>query len=160
MTDALRPDDAAHALAEIEQRREQVIELAMIPWWYWWAIAGLQLGLAVAVDSRQPLAIGLGAGGFVLGVLAATDWLVARYLRRAQPRNDLLGPAGALAILGFVAVILAVSLPTAFALEANGIAHPAIWGVLLSGVVMVAGGPLLMRLLRRIMLANRPGSSR
>jgi hypothetical protein len=160
MTDGLRPDDAAQALAEIEQRREQVIELAIIPWWYWWAIAGLQVGLVAAIDSRQPLAIGLGAGGFVIGVLAATGWVLARALRRAQPRNNLLSPVGVLAILGFVATVLAISLPTSFALDANGIAHPAIWGVLLGGVVMVVGGPLLMRLLRRIMLANRSGSLR
>src|SRR5687767_854394 len=141
MTDGLRPDDAARALAEIEQRREQVIELTIIPWWYWWVIAALQVGLVVAIDSRQPLAIGLGTGGFVLGVLIATGRIMAGALWRAQPRNNLLSPVGVLAILGFVAAVLAVSLPTAFALDANGIAHPAIWGVLLGGVVMVVGGP-------------------
>jgi hypothetical protein len=160
MADGLRPDDAAQALAEIEQRREQVIELAIIPGWYWWAIAGLQVGLAAAIDSRQPLAIGLGTGGFVIGVLAATGWVVAGPLRRAQPRNDLLSPVGVLAILGFVATVMAVSLPTAFALDANGIAYPATWGALLGGVVMVVGGPPLMRFLRRIMLANHSGSHR
>jgi hypothetical protein len=160
MADDLRPDDAARALAEIEQRREQVIELAIIPWWYWWAIAGLQVGLVAAIDSRQPLAISVGTGGFVLGVLVATGWVIAGTLRRAQPRNNMLSPIGVLAILGFVATILVVSLPTAFALDANGIAHPAIWGVLLGGVVMVIGGPLLMRFLRRTMLANRAGSVR
>src|SRR5688500_9905428 len=101
MADGLRPDDAARALAEIEQRRGQVIELAIIPWWFWWAIAGLQVGLVVAIESRQPLAIGIGTGGFVLGVLAATGWVMAGALRRAQPRNNLLGPVGVLAILGF-----------------------------------------------------------
>ncbi|WP_157984730.1 hypothetical protein [Lentzea terrae] len=160
MADGLRPDDAARALAEIEQRRGQVIELAIIPWWFWWAIAGLQVGLVVAIESRQPLAIGIGTGGFVLGVLAATGWVMAGALRRAQPRNNLLGPVGVLAILGFVAAVLAVSLPTAFTLDANGIAHAALWGVLLGGVVMVVGGPLLMRFLRRIMLAGRSGGVR
>lgn len=160
MADGLRPDEAAHALAEIEQRREQVIELAIIPGWYWWAIAGLMVGLSAAIDSRQPLAIGLGTAGFVVGVLAATGWVVARALRRAQPRNNLLGPAGVLAILGFVATVLAVSLPTAFALEAAGADYPSTWGILAGAVVMAIGGPLLMRHLRRTMLANRPGSHR
>ncbi|MFI6098100.1 hypothetical protein ACIA8G_21280 [Lentzea sp. NPDC051213] len=160
MTDALRPDDAAQALAEIDQRREQVIELTIIPWWYWWAIAGLQVGLVVAVDTRLPLAIGLGTVGFVIGVLTATGWVMAGALRRAQPRGNMLSPVGVLAILGFVAVVLAVALPTAFVLDANGIAHPAIWGVLLGGVVMVVGGPMLSRLLRRIMVAKRLGGLR
>lgn len=160
MAHGLRPDDAARALAEIEQRREQVIDLTIIPSWFWWAIAGLQIGLVVAIESRQPLTIGIGTVGFVIGVLAATGWVIAGARRRAQPRNNLLGPVGVLAILGFVATVLAVSLPAAFVLEANGIAHPALWGVLLGGVVMVVGGPLLMRLLRRIMLANRSGGPR
>ncbi|WP_434446825.1 hypothetical protein [Lentzea sp. E54] len=154
MADGLRPGDAVQALAEIEQRREQVIELAIIPWRYWWAVAALQVGLAAAIDSRQPLAIGLGTGGFVIGILAATGWVLSGALRRAQPRNDLISPVGVLAILGFVAAVLAVSLPTAFALDANGIAYPATCGTLLGGVVMVVGGPQLMRFLRRIMLAN------
>ena len=59
-----------------------------------------------------------------------------------------------------VAAVLAVSLPTAFTLDANGIAHAALWGVLLGGVVMVVGGPLLMRFLRRIMLAGHSGGVR
>lgn len=160
MTDGLRPDEAAQALAEIEQRQEQVIELAIIPTWFWWATAGLEVGLAAGIESRQPLAMGLAIGGFVVGVLAATGLVVVHALRRAQPRHnlvsDLLGPSGVLAILGFVATVLAVSLPTGFALEAAGAAYPATWGTLTGAVVMVIGGPLLMRHLRRIMLANRP----
>ncbi len=157
MADGLRPDEAAQALAEIEQRRGQVVELAIIPGWYWWAIAVLMVGLSAALDSRRPLAIGIGTGGFVVGVLAATGWLIVRMLRRGRVRNDLLGPAGVLAILGFVAAIDAVTLPTAFALDAAGVAYPATWGVLGGAAVMVLGGPLLMRFLRRMMLSSRPG---
>jgi hypothetical protein len=157
MEDGLRPDEAAQALAEIERRREQVIELAIIPAWYWWAIAGLMVGLSAAVDSRQPLAVGIGTGAFVVGVLATTGWIVAGMLRRGRVRNDLVGRSGVLAILGFVATVEAVALPTAFALDAAGAAYPATWGMLGGAVVMAVGGPLLMRRLRRIMLANRPG---
>jgi hypothetical protein len=160
MADVLRPDEAAQALAEIEQRREQVIELVIIPSWYWWAIAVSMVALAVGIDSREPLAIGLGTGVFVLGVGVGTTWVVARALRRAQPRNDLPGPAGVLAILGFVAAVNAVAIPTALALKAAGVGYPATWGVIAGAVVMVAGGPLLMRFLRRMMLANRLGGDR
>ncbi len=37
MTDQVRPEEAARALTEIGQRQEQVIRLAIIPNWYWWA---------------------------------------------------------------------------------------------------------------------------
>ena len=92
-----------------------------------------------------------------IGILLVTGRLVLGIVRRAQPRNDLLGPTGVMAILGFVASILAVSLPTSFALKAAGVRYPATAGILLAGVLMVVGGPLLMRYLRRLMLEDRAG---
>ncbi len=160
MHEELRPDEAARALTEIRQRQEQVIKLAIIPTWYWWAIAGLMVGFSAAIDSHRRLAVGIGTSLFVIGVLTATGWVVIGGLRRAQLRNELLGPIGVLAILGFVATVLAVSLPTAFALQAAGLRYPATLGVLVGAVLMVVGGPLLMRYLRRIMLAKRAGSQR
>ena len=46
MTDQARPEEAARALTEIGQRQEQVIRLAVIPNWYWWAIAVLMVAFA------------------------------------------------------------------------------------------------------------------
>ena len=60
MTDQVRPEEAARALTEIGQRQEQVIRLAVIPDWYWWAIAVLMVAFAVAVDTRQGLVVGIG----------------------------------------------------------------------------------------------------
>jgi hypothetical protein len=160
MNEELRPDEAARALTEIRQRQEQVIKLAIIPAWYWWAIAGLMVGFSAAIDSHRRLAIGIATSVFVIGVLAATGRIVVGGLRRAQLRNDLLGPIGVFAILGFVATILAVSLPTAFALQAAGVRYAATLSVLIGAVLMVVGGPFLMRLLQRIMLAKRTGGHR
>jgi hypothetical protein len=160
MSEGLRPEEAAQALDEIGHRQEQVIRLAVIPGWYWWATAALMVGFAAAVDSHRPLAIGIGTTAFVIGVLATTGVVVVGGIRRAQVRGELLSPIGVLAILGLVAVVLAVSLPTAFALQAAGVGHSATWGVLVGGVVMVIGGPILTGFLRRIMLANRIGSRR
>ena len=156
----LHPDDAVRALVEIDQRQEQVIQLAIIPWWFWWALAGLKTGLSAAVESNRSLVIGIGVSVFVLGVLAVTGWVVARAVRSARLRNDLLGPVGVLAILGFVAAVIAVTLAAAFVLEASGARYPATLATIPGGVVMVAGGPVLMRFLRNTMLANRAGSHR
>lgn len=156
----LQPAEAARALTEIGERQEQVINLRVIPVWYWWAVAALMLVLAVPIDSGDHLAVAIGTSVFALGILATSGWVVLGTLRRAQPRGDLLGPVGALAILGFVAVVPAVSLPAAFALRAAGLRYPATGGVLAGAVLMVVGGPLLMRLLHRVMLANRAGSRR
>jgi hypothetical protein len=115
------------------------------------------VGFTVAVETRRPPVVGLATTAFVVGILLVTGRLVLGIVRRAYPRNDLLGSKGGLAILSFVAGILAVSLPTSFALKAAGVRYPATAGILLAGVIMVVGGPLLMRYLRRLMLDTRVG---
>jgi hypothetical protein len=160
MTDQVRPEEAARALTEIDQRQEQVIRLAVIPNWYWWVIAVLMVAFAAAVDSGQGLIVGIGTAVFVAGVLATTGWAVFRAVRSAQPRNDLLVPGGVVAILGFVAVTIGVSLAIAFILKASGVSYAATIGVSVTAVMLVVGGPMLMRYLQGLMLANRSGSRR
>jgi hypothetical protein len=50
--------------------------------------------------------------------------VLLRAIRSAQPSNDLLRPGGVVAILGFVAVTVGVSLAVAFILKASGIRTP------------------------------------
>ena len=160
MTDQVRPEEAARALTEIGHRQEQVIRLAVIPNWYWWAIAVLMVAFTAAVDTRQGLVVGIGTAVFVAGVVTTTGRVVFRAVHRAQPRNDLLGPRGVVAILGFVAVTVGVSLAAAFTLKAHGVSYAATIGVSVTAVMLVVGGPMLMRYLQGLMLANRPGSRR
>ena len=160
MADQVRPEEAARALTEIGQRQEQVIRLAVVPNWYWWAIAVLMVTFAAAVDTGQGLAVGIGTAVFVAGVLTTTGWVVVRAVRSPQPRNDLLGPGGVVAILGFVAVTVAVSLAVAFILKASGVSYAATIGVSVAAVLLAVGGPMIMRHLQGRMLANRSGSRR
>jgi len=160
MPDQVRPEEAARALTEIGQRQEQVIRLAIIPNWYWWAIAVLMVAFAAAVDTRQGLVVGIGTAVLVAGVLITTGRMVIRAVRSAQPRNDLLGPGGVAAILGFVAGIVGVSLAVAFTLKASGVSYAATIGVSVTAVMLVVGGPMLIRHLQGLMLANRSGSRR
>jgi hypothetical protein len=154
MGEELRPEEAARALAEIAHRREQVLRLVTIPPWFWWAEAGLIVGLSAAVETRRPLVIGIGVTLFVIGILTIVGRIVYGSVWYAMPRSVMLPPAGVFAILGFVAVVLAVTLPTAFALEAAGVRYPATLGALIGGILIVLGGPRLMRYLYRIMRAK------
>ncbi len=45
MNEQVRADEAARALEEIQHRQEQVINVAMVPTWYWWFIAVLMVGM-------------------------------------------------------------------------------------------------------------------
>jgi hypothetical protein len=116
--------------------------------------------LAAGVDTHTPAAIGTAVTVFVLGILATTGWVLANAFRHAQLRNRLLDGRGVAAILGFVALIDGITLGIAFTLRAIGISHPATLACLVGGAGMGVGGPRLMRLLRRIMLANRAGEPR
>ena len=160
MADQVRPEEAARALTEIGRRQEQVIRLAIVPTWYWWAIAVLRVAFAAAVDTRQGLVVGIGIAVFVVGVLATTGRVVFRVVRSAQPRGELLGPGGVVAILGFVAVTVGVSLAVAFIVKAFGDSYAATIGVSVTAVLLGVGGPMLMRRLQGLMLANRSGSRR
>jgi hypothetical protein len=160
MSDEVSPAEAAQALADIQLRQQQVIDLATIPAWYWWAVGALMVVLAVGVDSHSPVVLGLTIPVFVIGMLAATGWVVGRAFRHAQIRNGLIDGRGVVAILGFVALIVAGTIGFAFGLRAAGSGHPATLACVAGGLVMGLGGPVLMRRLRAIMLSNRTGATR
>jgi hypothetical protein len=160
MGEELRPEEAARALAEIEQRQEQVRQLMNIPAWFWWATAALIVGMSAAVESDRPLVTGIGVAGFVIGLLVLVGRIVGGSIRYAKPRNDLLPPAGVFAILGFVALVLAVTLPTAFTLQASGVRYPATLACLAPAVLLILGGPMLTRYLFRVMRSHAAGGRR
>lgn len=160
MSEQLRPDEAARALAEIRQHQQQVIDLATLPAWYWWIVAALVVALSATVDAARhhPLVVALAAVAFTLGVLGITGRVVLGAWRRAQWRNQLLGSRGALAIVAFVWLAVGTTLGTAFALQAAGVPAPSTLDSLVGAAVLIVGGPVLTRTLRRIMLDHQAGS--
>jgi hypothetical protein len=151
----VEPRMASAALEEIALRRRQVADAATtFPVWYWSIIGVAMVGLAVIVDARNPVGIGIAATCFVLVVLADTALVVVPRYRRAQWNQELLGAPGALAIVAFVWVVVGGSLALAFALRATGVSHPATIGCAVGAVGVIVGGPILMRQLRNIMLAK------
>jgi uncharacterized membrane protein YkvI len=154
------PDDAARALAEVARRQRQVIELVALPVWYWWAVGALMVVLAVGVDVRTGTSIGIAVPVFVVGMLVATGKVTLGAFRRAVPRNDLLAPQGVIAILGFVGLVVGLTLAIAFGLRAGGVPYPATSGCVIGAIIMGTGGPILSRYLTRVMLRNRTGGGR
>jgi hypothetical protein len=154
----LHPGEAADALAEIRKRQQQVIDRATVPAWYWWVVGALMVVLAVGVDTRTHLALGITIPVFVVGLLSATGVVVRGQFLDARLRDGLLDGRGVLAILGFVALIVGCSLGIAFGLRAAGVSYPATIGCAVGGLLMGLGGPRLNRFLRQIMLGNRAGA--
>ena len=157
MNGELHPGEAADALAEIRRRQEQVIDRAIVPAWYWWAVGALMVVLAVGVDTRTDLALGITIPVFVAGMLAATGTAVRGQFRDARVHGGLLDVTGVMAILVFDAFIVGGTIGIAFAFRAAGVSYPATSACAVGAVAMGVGGPVLNRQLRRIMLGNRAG---
>jgi hypothetical protein len=155
MNGSVRPDEAASALAEIQHRHQQAVEVAFLPAWYWWAVGALNIGFAATLDVRRPVVTGVGVAAYVIGMVAVNAY-VLRGVLRAPLRRDLYGPTEVLSIVSFVALAVGVSLGVGFALDAVGVRYPAATGMVAGMVLFVIGGPLLTRYLRRS-IAGKPG---
>jgi hypothetical protein len=157
MTNAIEPGDAGTALAEIGRRQDQVIEAAMVPSRYWWAVGTASVVLGAVVDGRSAVAIGLAAAVYAVGVAVLTAWVIIGGVARVKVHEDLLGPEGAGLIIGFVGIVVAGTIALAFALQAMGVAQAGLFSTLACGAALVIGGPALMRRLRVVMQRHRTG---
>lgn len=148
MSDRIEPADAAHALGEIDRRREQVIRRRVFPTWWWWAYAVLFIELAAAVESGRGVLLWIGIAVFVACSLVI-DIPVRRAARAAAPRRGLAGPGSArrtlVGLATFVAVLLGVGLATGFGLKAAGVPHPGTIAAAVTAVLFAVSGPMLVR---------------
>jgi hypothetical protein len=150
----LEAGDAARELKEIDKRQAGVIDAVLVPRWYWWVVGLLLLPIGVATDSHQRTATAFVAVLVALVIAGLSVWMVSGAHPGARIHPATLGSAGALYIVGFVWIVVGVSLVVAFGLQAAGIAYPATIGTALAGVMLIAGGPILMSRLRRSMVAR------
>jgi hypothetical protein len=149
MTEYVHPAEAQRALDEIRDRQRQVVTGTPIPAWFWAATAGLMVTFTAGIESRRPVLVAIVVPIFAVGLAATVLGVVLR--SRAQVRRSYLGRPGALAIVGFVLAAVVAGLATAFGLAWAGFDWPATAGNAAAGLVLIAGGPLLMRRLGRIM---------
>jgi hypothetical protein len=154
MTNAIEPGDAGTALTEVRRREHQVIRAAMIPTWFWSAIAVASVGLGAVVDGRNAAVIGVAAVVYSIGVTVLSLWVALGGVRRVKVHEGLLGPEGAGLIVGFVGIVVVGTIALAFALRAMGVAQAATISTLACGAALVVGGPVLMRRLRLVMLRH------
>jgi hypothetical protein len=158
MSNAMEPGEADAALHEIVRREQQVIEAAIVPGWYWWVIAAASIGLGIVVDGRNAAAIAVTAVVYAAGVALLTVWVILGGIHRVKVHDDLLGPEGALLIVGFVAVLVVGTIGMAWALRAAGVEMPGTISTTACGVALVIGGPALMRRLRVLMSRHAAGA--
>jgi hypothetical protein len=154
----LEVGDAARELAEIEKRQAGVIDAVLIPRWYWWAVGVLIVPIGFAADSHQRTATAIVAVAMALVIAGLSVWMISGAYPGARIHPATLGSAGALYIVGFVWLVVGVSLAVAFGLQAAGVAYPGTIGTVLAAVMLIGGGPMLMARLRRTMVARSAGA--
>lgn len=154
----LEAGDAAAELAEIEKRQAGVIDAVLVPRWYWWVVGLLLLPIGLATDSHQRTATAVVAVLMALVIAGISVWMISGAYPGARVHPATLGGAGALYIVGFVWVVVGVSLVVAFGLQAAGVAYPATIGTVLAALMLIGGGPVLMSRLRRSMVARSAGA--
>jgi hypothetical protein len=150
-------EQAASALEQVKQRQEQVIDRLLVPRWYWLIVAVGMVAVGAVADTGQRAYIVPAAFIYALAVAGLSLWIMLG-AARAKLHSELLGAQGAVAIVAFVYVVVGVSLAVAFALKAWGFTHPGAAGTVAGAVLLVIGGPVLMAVLRRVMLAKRIGA--
>ena len=150
----LEAGDAAAELAEINRRQAGVIDAVLVPRWYWWVIGLLLVPIGLAADSHQRTTTAVVAVLMALVIAGLSVWMISGAYPGARVHPATLGGAGALYIVGFVWVVVGVSLVVAFGLQAAGVAYPATIGTVVAALMLIGGGPVLMSRLRRSMVAR------
>ena len=148
--------DAARELEEIQRHQAGVIEAVLVPRWYWWAVGLLLVPLGAVADSHQRSATAVGAVVVALLIAAVSVWMITGVYRGARIHPATLGAAGSLYIVGFIWVVVGVSLVFAFSWQAAGYAYPGTLGTIIAAAMLIVGGPLLMARIRRVMVRSSP----
>jgi drug/metabolite transporter (DMT)-like permease len=112
----------------------------------------LIVALGVVADSHQRVATAVVAVVVALIIAAVTVAMITGAYRGARIHPVTLGTAGALYIVGFIALVVGASLVVAFSLQAGHGPFPGTIGTLVAAALLIVGGPILMASLRRSMM--------
>jgi hypothetical protein len=147
--------EAAAALAEIRRRQEDVIKAALVPVWYWWALAPPIVAIGAARDSGnlvlQAIAIPIAVLVMVVLIGAGIPEVRRRVKVHSAPQTV---ARTVTAIFGLVVLVDGVILGAAASLHADHLRYPGTIGCAAGAAVLVMAGPLLNRYVRRLMLSQ------
>ena len=148
-------NEAAAALAEIQRRQEHVIKAALVPLWYWWAMAAGMIAIGAARDSHDLVVLAITIPLSVLVMAVSTGAMIPEVRRRVQVHSTTQpGARGAAAIFGLIVLVNAVTIAAAASLTAARAPYPLTIGYAAGAAVFVIAGPLVNAYLRRLMLSK------
>lgn len=151
MSPPITETEARLALSSIEQRRQQVLAEINVPPLYWAAVAGSWLALGIIADYGPAWAVI--AATLLFGAVhsaVAPRVISGRHgSTRLSIRRDLVSRRIPQVVFAFLILMTAATVAFAFVLNADGARHPAALAGGAVALVVFAGGPALMAILRR-----------
>ncbi|WP_330180438.1 hypothetical protein OHB26_29045 [Nocardia sp. NBC_01503] len=149
--DDVAADQARAALDAAERARRRVADEVGLPRGYWWGMAAGWLVLGVIGDLGPDWLVIAATLAFGAGHSAVASRLLdgRRRTDGLQVSADTAGRRTPIVVIGMLIGLVCVTVGSAFALNADGAAHPGIWSAVLVAAIIGFGGPELLRVLRR-----------
>jgi 4-hydroxybenzoate polyprenyltransferase len=150
MMEKIAPEDARAALDAAGRAEQRVADEVGLPRVYWWGMAAgwVALGTLGVVAPVWLAAAATVLFGMGHSILASRLLGGRRRTRQLQVSATVAGPRTPFVVVGMLLGLVAITAGVAFALEADGASHPAIWAVVFMGFVVGFGGPEILRTLR------------
>jgi hypothetical protein len=146
MAEDISDNEVRLALADIEQRRRQVIAEAGLPRWYWWGLAAGWIGLGIIGQLDHPwLTI---AATVCFGAAHAS--IAGRILsgrhrsRQLSVRSDVVNPHIPALVIGFLLMMIGTTVLLAVLADSAGARYPSVIASVIVAVAVVVGGPWLL----------------
>jgi hypothetical protein len=155
VTTPISESEARFALGSIEQRRQQVMAEIDLPSWYWTLMATGWVGLGILADYGPAWSAVVGT--VLFGAVHST--IAGRVLsgRRGSPqlsiRPELVAHRVPALVISFLLGMVAATVGIALLLNADGARHPAALGSGVVALLVLTGGPALMAMIRRRLVA-------
>jgi hypothetical protein len=151
MTSVPSESEARTALENIELRRQQIVAMINIPWWYWGSVGIGWIALGAITDLHNPWAT---SGGTLLfgAAHASIAWRVLDGRHgsgQLSVRANLVGRHVPFYVLGGLIALAAVTALFATLLTEHHVGHPVTIASVFVAVIVIAGGPLFMVNVRR-----------
>ena len=151
MAQPMNPAEAGDALDEIERRRRQIVAEIDVPAWYWWGLAAGWVGLGLVTLAGIPWLSVVATVGFgaLHSAVAARTIDGRRGSRQLSVRADVVSRHVRTLVVGFLLVLIAITVVIALVADALGAPEPVLISSITVAILVLAGGPRLMALVRR-----------
>ena len=144
------PSDAQVALDTIERRRLRVIDEIDVPGWYWWGLAlgWIALGVIADVGPEWLSTVATVVFGAAHASVAPRVISGRHASRNLSVRAAVAPPHLARIVIAGLVALGALTVGLALLAQADGAGHPVTIASVIVALIILLGGPLLVRVAR------------